>query len=128
MNEGKRRKVEERLLEERRSVLEALGQIDERARDTIGTDDGELSNYRQHPADEGTDTMELEKSFLLASQEGRRLIQIDDALRRLNKEGETFGSCSVCGREISDERLELLPWTSTCSEHAGQDDTTPPGT
>ena len=124
MDARKRSKWEKRLLEERRVALESLGTLDDRARDSAdGEDDGELSNYPQHMADEGTDTMEQEKSFLLASQEGRRLYQIDEALRRLYKQPEEFGNCAICGREIIAERLDLLPWTTTCAEHAEQDDT-----
>ena len=123
MNATKRSRMEKRLLDERRGALEMLGTIDERVRDMTGTDDGELSNYPQHLADEGTDTMEQEKSFLLASVEGRRLYQIDEALRRLYKEPDAFGTCAVCGREISAERLDLIPWTTTCAEHAEQDET-----
>jgi len=122
MNETNRKKIEARLLEERRGAMDTLGTLDERTRDAL-TDDGELSNYPQHLADEGTDTMEQEKSFLLASAEGRRLYQIDEALRRLYKQPDDFGNCVVCGREIAAERLDLIPWTTTCAEHAEQDET-----
>ena len=122
MNATKRKKVETRLLEERRGAVDTLGSLDERTRDLL-TDDGELSNYPQHLADEGTDTMEQEKSYLLASAEGRRLYQIDEALRRLYKQPDDFGNCAVCGKEIETERLDLIPWTTTCAEHAEQDET-----
>ena len=118
MNATNRKKVEQRLLDERRGALETLGTLDDRA-----GDDGELSNYPQHLADEGTDTMEQEKSFLLASAEGRRLYQIDEALRRLYKQPDDFGNCAVCGKEIEGERLDLIPWTTTCAQHAEQDET-----
>ena len=124
MNANTRKKIEQRLLDERRGAMETLGTLDERTRDLMGDgDDGELSNYPQHLADEGTDTMEQEKSFLLASAEGRRLYQIDEALRRLYKTPDDFGSCAVCGKAISAERLDLIPWTTTCAEHAEQDET-----
>lgn len=119
MNETERGRIEERLLEERE---DALATIDEETRVRLGLDDSDLSNYKQHAADEGTDTMEQEKHFLLASTEGRRLNDIDEALRRLYKKPDEFGRCAVCGREISDERLDLLPWTTTCAEHADQDE------
>ena len=122
MNATKRKKVEARLLEERAGAMDTLGTLDERTREAQA-DDGELSNYPQHLADEGTDTMEQEKSFLLASAEGRRLYQIDEALRRLYKQPDDFGNCVVCGREIAVERLDLIPWTTTCAEHAEQDET-----
>ena len=118
MNATNRKKVEQRLLDERGGALETLGTLDDRA-----GDDGELSNYPQHLADEGTDTMEQEKSFLLASAEGRRLYQIDEALRRLYKQPDDFGNCAVCGKEIEGERLDLIPWTTTCAQHAEQDET-----
>lgn len=122
MNATNRKKVEERLIAERQSAVDRLGSLDERARAMLGGDDGELSNYPQHLADEGTDTMEQEKSYLLASAEGRRLYQIDEALRRLYKQPENFGKCAVCGKAISAERLDLIPWTTMCAEHAEQDE------
>ena len=122
MNATTRKKVEARLLAEREGAMEVLGNLDERTRDQIDNGDGELSNYKQHMADEGTDTIEQEQNFLLASAEGRRLYQIDDALRRLYKEPEAFGRCAVCGREIAAERLDIVPWTTTCADHAEQDE------
>lgn len=122
MNAKQRSDIEKRLQDERTKALESLGRLDESVRDTVDTDDGALSNYSQHPADEGTDTMEQEKSFLLASAEGRRLYQIDEALRRLYKEPDDFGACVVCGKAIEVERLDLIPWTTTCAEHAEQDE------
>lgn len=123
MNATARKKVEARLLEERRGAMDVLGTLDERTREMIDTSDGELSKYKQHMADDGTDTIEQEQNFLLASAEGRRLYYIDEALRRLYKQPEEFGKCVVCGREIVAERLELVPWTTTCAEHAEQDET-----
>ena len=122
MNATARKKVEARLLEEREGAMQMLGTLDERTRQLIDNGDGELSNYKQHMADEGTDTIEQEQNFLLASAEGRRLYRIDDALRRLYKEPDAFGKCAVCGRDIAAERLDLVPWTTTCAEHAEQDE------
>ena len=122
MNDKQRSTIEERLLEERQDALEVLGSLDARAREELTGGDGELSNYPLHMADDGTDTMEQEKSFLLASQEGRRLYQIDEALRRLYGKPEEFGTCSVCGADIGMERLDLIPWATTCARHAEQDE------
>jgi DnaK suppressor protein len=113
MNDTQRQKLEERLRQERERTVRALERSDEAAR-TSALDDGELTNYSQHLADEGTDTMEQEKALLLLSQEGQRLAEIDRALRRLYKEPEKFGRCENCGNEISMERLELVPWATLC--------------
>ena len=105
---------EKRLLEERKRVLKELGTHSE----TFGTSqqesDGDLSSYSFHMADQGTDAMEREKAFLFASQEGRFLWHIDEALRRLYASPGTFGRCHSCGKNIAYERLDALPHARFC--------------
>ncbi len=114
MNKRQRAKIEKRLLHERARVLKVLTRFDDRFAEMA--EDGDLTNYPLHMADEGTDTMEQEKEFLLASKEGTRLIRIDEALRTLYKEPKRFGRCELCGEEIVFERLEILPWTTVCAD------------
>lgn len=114
MDEKQRKQIESRLLEERRERLDALAELDERFKERMEGDDGDLTNYPLHMADEGTDTMEQEKQALMVHTEGEQLLAIDDALRRLYKEPESFGTCQRCGTEISMERLELVPWAASC--------------
>lgn len=105
---------EERLLEERRRVLRELGQFDEEfAEDPLGSGGG-AGSYSFHMADEGTDAMEREKRFLLASQEGERLHRIDEALRRMYRDGDEYGVCAECGVDVKRERLEALPHARLC--------------
>lgn len=54
------------------------------------------------------------KEFLLSLSDGEReqLLLIDEALRRLDKEG--FGICQNCGKEIGKKRLANLPWAAYC--------------
>ena len=73
-----------------------------------------LDVITKHMADQGTDAMEREKAFLFASQEGRFLWHIDEALRRLYKAPELFGKCHNCGNEIAFERLDALPHARYC--------------
>jgi len=101
---------EKRLMEERRRAVKELGHYGEASQDN----DGDLSSYSFHMADQGTDAMEREKAFLFASQEGRFLWHIDEALRRLYKSPETFGKCHNCGNEIAFERLDALPHARYC--------------
>ena len=107
---------EKRLLEERKRVLKELGHYDETFGSTPQGADGDLSSYSFHMADQGTDAMEREKAFLFASQEGRFLWHIDEALRRLYRSPETFGRCHQCGREIGFDRLDALPHARFCIE------------
>jgi RNA polymerase-binding transcription factor DksA len=105
---------EKRLVEERRRVLKELGHHDETFGVTDQASDGDLSSYSFHMADQGTDAMEREKAFLFASQEGRFLWHIDEALRRLYRSPETFGRCHACGDDIPFERLDALPHARFC--------------
>jgi RNA polymerase-binding protein DksA len=105
---------EKRLLEERKRVLKELGHYDEAFGSTSQESDGDLSSYSFHMADQGTDAMEREKAFLFASQEGRFLWHIDEALRRLYRSPETFGKCDNCGNDIAFERLDALPHARYC--------------
>ena len=114
MNKKQLTHLEKRLLEERARVMKELGYYDESFNATLQSADGDLSSYSFHMADQGTDAMEREKAFLFASQEGRFIWHIDQALRRLYKSPETFGKCHNCGEEIAFERLDALPHARFC--------------
>ena len=75
---------------------------------------GDHSAYSFHMADQGTDAMEREKQFLMASKEGRYLWHVNQALRRLYSEPKSFGTCHSCGTEIDFERLDALPHARLC--------------
>jgi RNA polymerase-binding transcription factor DksA len=107
---------EKRLLEERKRALREMGRFAETFGLSVTDASGELTNYPFHLADQGTETMEQEKNFLLASQEGRLIWHIDEALRRLYRTPETFGQCHSCGRLIAYERLDALPHARFCVE------------
>ena len=100
---------EKRLLGERERLLKRLAQFDESA-----AGHASASTYTFHMADQGTDAMEREKSFLFASKEGRFLYHIDEALRRLYENPEQYGLCAECGSEIGFERLDALPHARLC--------------
>ena len=121
MNEQERGRIEELLLRERKHILDNIEHFDERMQD-LRDRAGELSLYRFHPADVGSESHEQEQDFLLTSVEGRRLYQIDEALQRLYKTPDDFGKCAVCGRDIGFERLEVIPEATLCAEHALQAD------
>ena len=76
----------------------------------------ELSSNDQHQGDIGTETFEREKDFSLLEQLEAEINDLDTALRKID-EG-TYGRCEVCGKEIEPERLEAMPGTRTCREHA----------
>ena len=105
---------EKRLLEERKRVLKELGHHEDMMTQTSQDSDGDLSSYSFHMADQGTDAMEREKAFLFASQEGRFLWHIDQALRRIYQSPESYGKCQSCGEDIDYDRLDALPHARLC--------------
>jgi RNA polymerase-binding transcription factor len=114
MNKKQIAHLEKRLLEERARVLKELGHYEESFSATLQGANGDLSSYSFHMADQGTDAMEREKQFLFASQEGRYLWHVNEALRRLYFTPEKYGRCQECGDEIDFDRLDALPHARLC--------------
>jgi DnaK suppressor protein len=114
MNKKQLAHLEKRLLEERARVMKELGHYDESFSSTLQGSDGDLSSYSFHMADQGTDAMEREKQFLFASQEGRYLWHVNEALRRLYQSPKKFGHCHECGDPIDFDRLDALPHARLC--------------
>ena len=113
MTDEQRKHLENRLLQERDRATRALERLDEAA--TIATeDDGDLTTYSQHLADNGTDTMEQEKSLMLLGKEARTMAEIDEALQRIYKQPELYGQCDNCGADIPFARLDVVPWARHC--------------
>jgi RNA polymerase-binding transcription factor DksA len=107
------KEFEERLLQERRRILREMGHLETTVLKVNQRDSsGDLSGYSFHMADAGTDAMEREKAFLFASAEGRVLLEIDDALRRIYR-GD-YGNCETCGNPIARARLEVMPQARLC--------------
>lgn len=109
LSEADLKHFEQRLLQERARIMKEMGHLESTVLKVNPRDSaGELSGYSFHMADAGTDSMEREKAFDIASKEGRLLMEIDAALGRLYR-GE-YGVCEASGKPISRARLEALPW------------------
>ena len=107
------KEFEQLLLVERQKIMKEMGHLETTVLKVNQRESaGDLSRYSFHMADAGTDAMEREKAFLLASAEGRILMEINEALRRLYR-GE-FGSCEICGLPIGRARLEAMLHTRLC--------------
>lgn len=112
LNKKDLKHFEDRLLEERKKLLDQLGYLEKTLNQTQRDSAGDLSAYSFHMADQGTDAMEREKTFLFASTEGRLLYNVDEALRRLYR--NEYGICATCGKEIGKARLDAIPHASLC--------------
>ena len=89
-------------------MLKDMGYIKESLLDTTTRDaSGDNSAYSFHIADQGSDTYDREKSYLLAARENKYLSEVMDALSRI--ENGTFGICQICEKPIEKERLVVVP-------------------
>jgi DnaK suppressor protein len=104
-------KVEARLNERAAEIEERLRQI--RAADE-GMRDSELADYDQHPADEGTETLEQEIDETTRIMLEQDMRNVEEAGKRL-AEG-TYGTCIDCGNDIPQERLDAVPEAIRCIE------------
>ena len=55
---------------------------------------------------------EQQRDLALRERNEQHLAQVEAALRRLDD--GTYGACTTCGRPISAERLEAIPWAAHC--------------
>jgi RNA polymerase-binding protein DksA len=59
---------------------------------------------------------EQQRDLALRDRSRAELQRIDEALARLD--AGTYGACTGCGNPIATERLEAIPWASTCIDCA----------
>jgi DnaK suppressor protein len=105
---GQRRRLGELLERERRKLIRRLQRF--------GEDIGELEHvgFSDHMAEAAASLADREKAFMMAGEEGERLVAVNRALDRLARSPEAFGVCRSCGAAIAYERLEALPYTDVC--------------
>jgi len=74
----------------------------------------ELSSYDNHPADVGSETFQMEMNFNLKNNELMYIKEVDKALERINN--GKYGKCISCGKDIAEDRLEILPTAIECMD------------
>jgi RNA polymerase-binding protein DksA len=104
------------LLEERERVTHALEYLHDENSGSLEDETGDLvsSSVDNHLGDMATATFDRELDYTLEGNAEQMLAAIDAALGRM--EAGTYGLCQSCGRPISPERLEAIPWTTRCIE------------
>jgi DnaK suppressor protein len=103
---------QERLLDERRRVVDAIDNIHTENPGSLGEETDETTFQDNHLGDIATATFDREMASTLEENSTHVLAEIDAALARID-EG-TYGVCVRCGEPIGQERLEALPWATLC--------------
>ncbi|MCC6549978.1 MAG: conjugal transfer protein TraR [Ignavibacteriaceae bacterium] len=113
------------ILDKRAEIVRQIQNLQEQMKDpTTGEYINENSPYSLHMAEQGTDAMEREKTYLYIQRETKFLTYLDDALERID--AGTYGVCIECIDEpknlcptcplISKQRLEAVPHSKLCVE------------
>lgn len=100
------KKMKEYLIEQKKTLLASLADQSEDMRNLVKTvESGD-------EADVAADVIDRTLLTALGTQDANRLQQIDSALDRINQ--GTYGRCVKCGKDIPQERLEVLPYALMC--------------
>jgi RNA polymerase-binding transcription factor len=102
------------LQEERQRVENAIAYLKEEHPGTIAEEVEEIGGADNHLAETATATLDREIDYTLEENSGEVLAAIDAALKRIDD--GTYGTCTSCGKEIPEARLEASPWASLCIE------------
>jgi DnaK suppressor protein len=111
MHQGRYADLRRMLEERRREILsEVQGRIrDQREADAWGKVNEVLDAGESSEAD-----IQEDIEFALIQMKAETLTKIGEALARL--EDGTYGYCSDCGGEISEQRLRALPFAVRCKD------------
>lgn len=82
----------------------------------LETDGSAAPDFDENFADSAQVAAEQGENASLAANFRDQLTEVEGALARLD-EG-TYGSCEVCGEPIGDARLDAMPATRFCIDHA----------
>ena len=111
------------ILERQNEIIEQLQNLKDQMMDpTTGEYINENSPYSLHMAEQGTDAMEREKTFLYAQRENKFLGYLEEALKRID--AGTYGICIECIEKpqhlcetcplVPKPRLEAVPHSQLC--------------
>jgi RNA polymerase-binding protein DksA len=107
-------KMEEALLELKREILNKLAESSKDFRTIAeGTEAKDL-------VDAASDDIDKKMIETLGSKEQNRLKLIDNAIVRIK--GGKYGLCMKCGKRISQNRLEAIPYALMCVDCQSQDE------
>ena len=99
-------KMEEKLLTEKKEILDSFASHNAASQKILGeTASGDS-------VDEASDAVDLNLLDSMDANDMKRLEIINAALARINM--GKYGYCMKCGKEISEARLEAIPYAVLC--------------
>ena len=103
-----------KLLEQKKTLLDSLADQSEDMKNLVKTvESGD-------EADVAAEVIVRQLLTSIGTQDAIRLQQIENALDRINQ--DKYGRCIKCGKEIPEERLEVLPYALMCIQCASAEE------
>ena len=103
-----------KLLEQKKTLLDSLADQSEDMKNLVKTvESGD-------EADVAADVIDRQLLTSIGTQDAIRLQQIENTLDRINQ--DKYGRCIKCGKEIPEERLEVLPYALMCIQCASAEE------
>lgn len=115
MNKKETKKYQKMLLTEREQLAKSIRTIET---DTLESSKTEMGSGLTSFAEAGTENNDLETALRVASGESKSVIEIDEALSRI--QNGTYGVCETCDEEIPVKRLEVFPEALHCVKCQGK--------
>jgi DnaK suppressor protein len=97
------------IAEQQQEAREEFDILSQNILDTSGEFEADNQNYSLHTAEQGSDAIEREKTFLHAQRTSDYIKKLEEALERIDR--GTYGICVICGGLIEKERLQAVPIT-----------------
>lgn len=99
-----------------RAELEAEREHLRRQLAEMGAEGESALSFDENFADSGQVAAEQGETRMIAGSLREQLRDVERALAKLDD--GTYGTCEVCGREIAEARLDAMPATRYCIDHA----------
>ncbi len=120
MEKQKLKHFRDLLMNEKKDLLNTLELMNENEpNDSMRVYFDELSSYDNHPADLGTEMFMMSQNMSLKSSQAHIVDEIDHALERIDN--GSYGVCRICKKNIDEDRLEIIPYTSVCIKCSEQE-------
>ena len=99
-----------------RASLEAERSDLSRQLSELTADGSAAPDFDENFADSGQVAAEMGENLTLAASLRDQLEDVEHALERID--AGTYGTCEVCGTDVTQARLEAMPATRYCIAHA----------
>ena len=113
------------ILEQREENAVELEELSDQLREMAANEGADDNSYSLHMAEQGTDAMEREKTFLQAQRTSDYLKKLDEAQARI--QSANFGICRICGLRLDSRRLMAVPVTQVCTVYKNTSKPCQPG-